>query len=151
MMRLSIKRLWEYVRDVSVTAPQPVQLPNRAKAAQAEWVKPEIYTLVDRGCLVRWSDMADVSAHPRPQQVRTAGIQPHKLRLFWGGRRLNLIVQLNIVRNGRCLRRSTIIVARSPPSHNGSQVHFKSPLSTACLWQQSCGELWKYFGSLLSR
>ena len=55
------------------------------------WVDTEIAKLEQKGCIVPWETVADVSTHPRPHMVLPLGVEPKKPRLFWDGRWLNLM------------------------------------------------------------
>ena len=53
------------------------------------WVDAELANLVEKGCLAKWSDIADTGKHPTPDLVLPLGVEPSKPRLFWDGRWLN--------------------------------------------------------------
>lgn len=46
---------------------------------------------MDKGCVARWADVADVFVHPKPHMVLPLGVEPQKPRLIWDARWLNLM------------------------------------------------------------
>ena len=47
--------------------------------------------LVGKGCIARWSEVADVSTHPKPNVTPPVGIEPTKPRFIYDARYLNLM------------------------------------------------------------
>ena len=45
----------------------------------------------DKGCIVRWSEVADVSAHSKPKVTLSVGIEPTKPRFICDARYLSLM------------------------------------------------------------
>ena len=69
-----------------------VELPNHVPRNFDAWVDKEVAALVGKGCIVtRWSEVADVSAHPKPKVVLPVGTELTKPRLICDARYLNLM------------------------------------------------------------
>ena len=66
-----------------------VELPNHVTEKYEPWGDEEIAMLELKGCIVRWSEVADTS--PWPRICLPLGVEPKKPRLFWDGSWLNLI------------------------------------------------------------
>ena len=60
------------------------------KISTLAWIK-EVAALVGKGCVVRWSKAANVSAHPKPKVTLPVGIEPTKPRFIYDARYLNLM------------------------------------------------------------
>ena len=68
-----------------------IELPNHVPEEHNLWVDTEIAKLEQKGCIVPWQTVADVSENPRPHIVLPLGVEPKKPRLIWDGRWLNLM------------------------------------------------------------
>lgn len=69
----------------------PVHLPNHVPDEFTSWVSDEVAALVDKGCVARWAEVADVSIFDKPHMVLPLGVEPTKPRLIWDARWLNLM------------------------------------------------------------
>ena len=56
-------------------------------------VDKEVATLVGKGCIARWSEVADVSTHPKPEVTLPVGTEPTKPRFICDARYLNLMCE----------------------------------------------------------
>ena len=70
-----------------------VELPNHVPQEFDAWVYKKVAALVVKGCIARWSEVADVSAHPKPKGTLLVGIEPTKPRFIWDARCLNLMCE----------------------------------------------------------
>ena len=70
-----------------------VELPNYLPQEFDAWVDKEVAALVGKGCIARWSEVADVSTHPKPKVTLPVRIEPTKPRLICDARYLNLICE----------------------------------------------------------
>ena len=70
-----------------------VGLPNHAPQEFDAWVDKEVEALVGKGCIARWSEVADVSTHPKPNVMLPVGIEPTKPRFTCDARYLNLVCE----------------------------------------------------------
>ena len=68
-----------------------VELANHIPPQFEEWASEELLQLEQKGCIAKWSQLADVSESPRPKMCLPLGVEPKKPRLFWDGRWLNLM------------------------------------------------------------
>ena len=68
-----------------------VELPNHVPQEFDAWVDKEVAALVNKGCIARWSEGADVSTHPKPNVTLPVGIEPTKPRFICDARYLNLM------------------------------------------------------------
>ena len=69
----------------------PVELANHVPPDFDGWVSDEIKQLERKGCIAKWSQVADTTRFPRPRMCLLLGVEPAKPRLFWDGRWLNLM------------------------------------------------------------
>ena len=76
--------------DVDLTS--IVELPNHIPEEFDAWVDKEVATLVGKGCIVRWSEVADISVHPKPKVTLPVGVEP-KPRFICNARYLNLMCE----------------------------------------------------------
>ncbi len=67
----------------------PAKFQNHVPTEFETWVDIELENLASKGCLAKWTDIADVSKQPEPRLVLALGVEPSKPRLFWDGRWLN--------------------------------------------------------------
>ena len=70
-----------------------IELPNHAPKKFDAWVDKEVATLVGKGCIARWSEVVDISAHPKPKVTLPMGIEPTKPRFICDARYLNLMCE----------------------------------------------------------
>ena len=70
-----------------------LELPNHVSQEFDAWVDKEVAALVGKGCIARWSDVADVSTHPKPNVTLPVGIEPTKPRFICDARYLNLMCE----------------------------------------------------------
>ena len=68
-----------------------IELPNHVPQEFDAWVDEEVAALVEKGCILRWSEVADVSAHPKPEGTLPVGIESTKPRYICDARYLNLM------------------------------------------------------------
>ena len=69
------------------------ELPNHAPQEFEAWVAKEIAALVGKWCIARWSEVADVSTHPKPKVTLPVGIEPTKPRFICDARYMNLMCE----------------------------------------------------------
>ena len=70
-----------------------VELPNHVSQQFGTWADKEVAALVDKECIARWSEVADVSAHPKPKVTFAVGIEPAKPRFVGNSWYLNLMCE----------------------------------------------------------
>ena len=68
-----------------------VELPNHVPQEFDACVDKEVGTLVGKIRIARWSEVADVSAHPKPKVTLPVGIEPTEPRFICDARYLNLM------------------------------------------------------------
>ena len=68
-----------------------VELPNHVPQEFDAWVDKEVAALANKGCIARWSEVADVSTHPKPNVTLPVGIEPTKPRFICDARYLNIM------------------------------------------------------------
>ena len=68
-----------------------VKLPNHVPQEFDAWVDKEVAALVNKGCIARWSEVADVSTHPKPNVTLPVGIELTKPRFICDAWYLNLM------------------------------------------------------------
>lgn len=78
-------------REYAAAELTPVELANHVPPQHDAWVDAEVVTLVERGSIALWADVADVAAHPVPAMSLPLGVEPDNSRLFWDGTWLNLM------------------------------------------------------------
>ena len=66
-----------------------VELPNHVPQEFDAWVDKEVAALVGKKCIAKWSEVADVSTHPKPNVTLPVGIEPTKPRIICDARYLN--------------------------------------------------------------
>ena len=70
-----------------------VELPNRVPQKFDAWVDKEVVALVGKGCIARWSEVADASTHPKPKVTLPVEIEPAMPRFICDTRYLNLMCE----------------------------------------------------------
>lgn len=71
----------------------PVELPNHVPEEYWEFMQSTIADYTRTGVVVPWSQIADVSAHPKPHMVMPLGVEPSKPRATFDARYLNLMMK----------------------------------------------------------
>lgn len=78
-----------------------IELPNRVALEHQAWVDAEVKSLVERGIIARWEDVADIAASPRPVMSLPLTVdETEGPRLVWDGRWLNLMCRQPKIRAG---------------------------------------------------
>ena len=107
-----------------------VELPNHVPQEFDAWVDKEVEALANKGCIARWSEVADVSTHPKPNVTLPVGIEPTKPRFILRRSVPEHNVQTLRVQDGRSREGRTVFMARSTPNFHGPQVRVSQRAST---------------------
>lgn len=71
----------------------PVELPNHVPEKYREFMHSTIADYTKTGVVVPWSQVADISVHPKPHMVMPLGVEPSKPRATFDARYLNLMMK----------------------------------------------------------
>ena len=84
-----------------------------------------------KGCIARWSEVADVSTYPKSNVTLPVGIEPTKPRFICDARYLNLMCDHSEFKmDGVGKVAQTVFMARSTPNFHGPQVRVSQRAST---------------------
>lgn len=120
----------------------PKDFPNHVPIEHEACVDNKVANLVTKGCLARWSDVANVSNEARPRIVLPPGVKPKKLYLFWDRRYVNLMCKHTPLKMGGV---GNVAQCAWPGAHRVTLDH-KSGYDHAPL----AAESWQYFGPALA-
>jgi len=71
----------------------PIHLQNHVREEHRQFVDTQIASYVDTGVVAPWSEVADITIHPKPRMVMPLGVEPSKPRAFLDARYLNLMCE----------------------------------------------------------
>ena len=106
-----------------------VKLSNHVPQEFDAWVDEEVAALVNKGCIARWSEVVDVSTHPKPNVTLPVGVEPTKLRFICDARYLNLMCKHSEFKIDG-VGKVAVFMARSTPNFHGPQVRVSQRAST---------------------
>ena len=107
-----------------------VELPSHVPQEFNAWVNKEVAALENKGCIARWSEVADVSTHPKPNVTLPGGNRAHQAAIHLRRSVPEPNVQTLRVQDGRSREGRTVFMARSTPNFHGPQVRVSQRAST---------------------